>query len=351
MNIISLSDIHLCRGRADNFRFDAELYRFLQGSLKDLGPVEIILNGDILDLIAVEDEDKMENIIKEISEAHAQVFDVFKTAARRAHLVLVPGNHDHQFKDKSVAQVLEKIIPGIEIAASGIYQISDRSGGLNVLYHFEHGDAHDPWSSLISPQMGRAAKTNIIAKDLIREFFNKPMKIITSTPVGAALSALDRVLTKLHLEAHELRLFEERVKPLIRRFKINARVLWKLANSLSPVKMKEFGKIYIDMIGAEIAHGEEPFYRASAERIGAAMGKADIKIVSFGHTHKPEVVSLDEGLLYANSGTWGQDIRKVPPDRFYDVSKGTYLFFTKETLKSKEGILNYFIPPISKFIL
>ena len=351
MNIVSISDIHLCRGRADHFKFDAELSRFLLSSLKNLGPVEIILNGDILDLIAIEEEDEMEKILPEIALFHAPVFEAFKNVAKRARLILVPGNHDHQLKDERVAGVLRKLIPGIEIATSGVYEARDRSGGLDVFYHFEHGDAHDPWSSLISPQIGRAAKTNIIAKDLIHEFFNQPAKIFTATPVGAALAALDRVLEKLNLEPHELRLFDERVKPLIRRFKINARVLWKLANSLSVAKMKEFGKIYLNMVGAEIAHGEEPFYRASAERIAATLAPADLKVISFGHTHKPEVVLLNEEALYANSGTWGQDIKKVPPDRFYDVSKGTYLFFTKETLKSKEGILNYFIPPVSRLVL
>lgn len=351
MNAVSVSDIHLCRGQSDNFKYDRELSRFLTDSLKHLGPLEIILNGDILDLIAIEEEGDMSKILWEIEAAHKGVFDVLRKAARRAHLIFVPGNHDHQLRDRRVAKELAKIVPGIEVATSGIYQTRDRSGGRDVFYHFEHGDAHDPWSSLISPQEDRAAKTNTIAKDMMNEFFRQPLKILTLTPVGAALDALDRTLVKLDLEPHESRLFEERVKPLIRRFKLNARVLCKFAASLSVGKMKEFGKIYISMIGAEIAHGEEPFYRAAAGRIATSLDNAELKVVSFGHTHKPEVVSLPDGVLYANSGTWGQDVKKVPPDRFYEVSKGTYLIFNKDTLKAPGSILNHFIAPLSKIVL
>lgn len=351
MNTVSVSDIHLCRGRSDNFKYDRELSRFFDDSLKHLGPLEIVLNGDILDLIAIEEEGDMDKLLWEIDSAHKSVFDSLRKAARRTHLVFVPGNHDHQLKDKRVAAELAKIIPGIDIVSSGVYQKHDRNNGRDVFYHFEHGDAHDPWSSLISPQMGRAAKTNTIARDMLNEFFSKPTKIITSTPIGAALEALDRTLAKLNLEAHELRLFEERVKPLIRRFRLNARVLCKLAASLSTAKMKEFGKVYINMIGAEIAQGEEPFYRASAKRIASSLDGGELKVVSFGHTHKPEVTSLQDGVIYANSGTWGQDIKKTPPDRFYEVSKGTYLIFNKETLKENGAILNHFIAPLSKVVL
>lgn len=348
---IAISDIHLCRGAADSFRFDHELARFLNSALRHLGQLEVILNGDIFDFIAIDEEGDIEKLFAEISLAHSEVFDAFKNVARQAHLVLIPGNHDHQLRNHDLAEEVKKFIPGIEVASNGQYNAREVTGGLETLYHFEHGDAHDPWASLVSPQNGEKAKTNVIVKDMMREFFAHPFKIISATPGGAAVEALERTLSKFNLEAHERRLFEEKVKPLIRRFKVNAVTLWRLANSLSVNRIKEFGKLYVAIVGAEIAHGEEPFYRTAAERITDSMDASARRVISFGHTHKPEVIDLGNGAIYANSGTWGYDIKKAPPDRFCEITKGTYLLFTKETLSTGKGILNYFIPPVKRFVL
>ncbi len=352
MNRISISDLHLCRGKADNFRFDRELSRFLSDSLRHFDPLEVVLNGDIFDLIVIENEGDLQKNFEGIKAAHPSVFEAFRSIARQAHLVLVPGNHDHQLRGSDAAGLAKALIPGVEVATGGVYNVCDKDGGTVAAYHFEHGDAHDPWSSLISPQNGERAKTDAIVKDLIQEFLSKPLKIVTSTPTGAAVEALDRVLAKLNLEPHELRLFDEKVKPLMRKFRINLGAIWSFVSNLSVNRIKEFGKIYVAMVGAEIAHGEDPFYRASAERIGLGMTGAEKRVVSFGHTHKPEVVAFDRGILYANSGTWGHDIKKFAPDRFHEITRGTYLLFTKETLEAgEEGVLNYFIPPIRRILL
>lgn len=348
MNRIAISDIHLCRGEADEFCFDQELARFLEHSADHLAPLELILNGDIFDLIAVEEEGDLAQILEEISYEHAAVFAAFRRIAREGRVVLIPGNHDHHLRDQTVSEIVKTLIPNVYVATEGVYSVQEENG---VFYHFEHGDLYDPWSSIISPQNGQSPKTNLIVKDLIQEFFHHPIRILRHQPSGAAALALEKVIKKVNLAPHEHQLFHERLIPLIKKFKVNARVFWRLANSLSVRKIKKFGKLYVDIVGAEIAHGEEPFYRTAAERIAGSMDGSARRVISFGHTHKPEVVDLGGGAIYANSGTWGYDIKKFPPDRFCEITKGTYLLFTKETLSTGQGILNYFIPPVKRFVL
>lgn len=347
MNRISISDIHLCRGEADEFKFDRELSRFLRHAIEHLSPLELILNGDIFDLIAVEEEGDIAKILEEISEEHKMVFDEFRRIAREGRLVLVPGNHDHHLRDQTISEIVKMLIPGAHVATEGVYRIQEEDG---VLYHFEHGDLYDPWSSIISPQNGQSPKTNLIVKDLIQEFFRHPIQILRHKPSGAAAIALAKVIKKANLAPRERKLFHERLIPLIRRFKVNARVLWRLANSLSVRKIKKFGKLYVDIVGAEIAHGEEPYFRDAAKKIGKEAA-APLRVISFGHTHKPEVIYFDNGVLYGNSGTWGHDVSKSDDKQFHEVKKGTYLLFTPETIKTKEGILNYFIPPTRRRVL
>ncbi|MBI2099557.1 metallophosphoesterase [Candidatus Uhrbacteria bacterium] len=349
MNIISISDIHLCRGEADGFCFDKELSRFLRHVISHLSPFEIILNGDIFDLIAIEDEGDMAQILAEINKEHALVFDAFREVAKKGHLALVPGNHDYHLKDETISSIAGALIPGIEVITSGIYRTGDKSGNV---YHFEHGDAHDPWSSLVSPQSNAPAKTNMIVKNLIQEFLRHPLKILTSSPGGAASEALQRVIKKIKLAEHERKLFEDRVVPLIRRFKVNPKTLWELAASLSARRLKKFGKIYMDMVGAEMATGEGPHYREAAGRIAKSMPGTALRVVGFGHTHKPEVADLEGGAIYANSGTWGRDISKDDEgEKFYEITKGTYLLFNQDTLRLRQLILNYFIPPTRRLVM
>lgn len=347
MNRIAISDIHLGRGEADEFCFDQELARFLEHSADHLAPLELILNGDIFDLIAVEEEGDLAQILEEISHEHAAVFAAFRRIAREGRVVLIPGNHDHHLRDQTISEIVKTLIPNVYVATEGVYRVKEENG---VFYHFEHGDLYDPWSSIISPQNGQSPKTNLIVKDLIQEFFHHPIRILRHKPSGAAALALEKVIKKVNLAPHEHKLFHERLIPLIKKFKVNAQVFWRLANSLSVRKIKKFGKLYVDIVGAEIAHGEEPYYRDAAKKIAQKVG-APLSIVSFGHTHKPEVIYFDNGVLYSNSGTWGHDISKSEDKQFHEVKKGTYLLFTPETIKTKEGILNYFIPPTKRRVL
>lgn len=40
-----------------------------------------------------------------------------------------------------------------------------------------------------------------------------------------------------------------------------------------------------------------------------------MRVVTFGHTHKPRVIPLDGGLSFVDTGTWAPIMRKLEDDR------------------------------------
>lgn len=159
-DVIILSDLHIAAERgAGLFRADAELAEFFGWVREETRDTLILLNGDILDYLVVDNESPAYAYnLKELGprtdsiiEHHPEVFDALSLLARsdRHQVVLMSGNHDPEMAFPSVRQVLEaRLGVGVGGGALGWLVHGEAAtvevGAARVIV--EHGDYFDSWN-------------------------------------------------------------------------------------------------------------------------------------------------------------------------------------------------------------
>lgn len=314
--IIVISDIHLgagayvrgVRNYLEDFHYDEEMVDFLQFySTGDYAnrEVELIINGDLFDLLAVphvqyfDDEFWSEKASMEklrlIIEAHPEVMQAFKdfVAVKKKKIVYIIGNHDAELvfdslRDYFLSQFPEKDRTDIEILLRPDGEYVPVPGVVVKHGHqYEVANDFDPEKSIATDTDG--------GKHFI-------------PPWGSYY--VTRVINKYKEE----RGFVNAVRP-IKKFIINGLIY----DTLFTIRFGLSNFFYFFMVRFvgifKKGGGLKEVIRSSLRELqlfrnyealseGIFQERPDIKILIVGHTHEPIFRTYADGSAFINTGTW-----------------------------------------------
>jgi len=345
--IIVISDIHLGAGALVNgrrnyledFSYDTEFVEFIEyyssGDYLNR-EVELIINGDLLDLLAVpfvpyfDDEFWSEKAslakLKLILEAHPEVLNSLKKflSIKKKKIVYIVGNHDAELVFPSLREHLlqqfdqearEKI--SILMEKDGEY-IPETGVLIKHGHQYEMANDFDP--------------ENCIVKDENGENYFIP-------PWGSYY--VTRVINKFKEERSHI----NAVRP-IKKFIINGliydtlmTVRFTLSNVFYFIMVRFFsffkqGKSLSEVIRSSL-HELELFQDYEALSQGLFSQRDDVKVVIVGHTHEPIFRTYADGTTFINTGTW----MKIYHLDFGKSINGSHLTFAQlDFKKSDEGL-------------
>ncbi|MBY0412840.1 MAG: metallophosphoesterase [Bdellovibrionales bacterium] len=342
--ILVISDLHLGAGLIVNkrknfledFHYDKELIEFIEyhGSLHyQERDVELIINGDFLDLLAVpfvpyfDDEYWSElaalDKLKLIVNAHPGVFDALKNFLTfpRNKLVYIIGNHDAELIFDSLRQFIMELFPEedrhkfkILLNTNDVY-IPEEGIVLKHGHEYELAHHYDPETSIATDIEGK-------------KYFIPPWGSYYVT----------RVINKFK----EGRDYINAVRP-INKFMINGIIydfLYTLRFAFANfyyflmvrfVMLFKQNKSVLEVF--ELARTEIQLfqnYEALTEEF--VMKNEDVHALIVGHTHDPIFREYDDGSIFINTGTWTKMYNLDFGKNFY----GARLTFAKVDVKEKE---------------
>lgn len=315
-SVIVISDIHLGAGQyvngdrnyLEDFHFDEELVDFLDfyssGDYLNR-EVELVINGDLLDHLAVpyveyyDDEYWSEKAaIKKtemILDAHKEVINAFDEFAskKKKKITYIIGNHDAEMVFESCQKVLkdrlsEKGRESFQILLNPDADYSPYKG-IIIRHGHEYELAHqfDPNDSIIEAKSGD-------------RYFNPPWGSYYVT----------RIINKFKEERDHI----NAVRP-IKKFLINGLIYdplftirFMLANafyffmvrSIFIIKQsKNLSKIF-DLVKKELELFQD--YELLTEKY--LQENEDVRVLLVGHTHEPVIRTFSTGQTFINTGTW-----------------------------------------------
>ncbi|MBT3236438.1 MAG: hypothetical protein HN353_10845 [Bdellovibrionales bacterium] len=314
--ILVISDIHLGAGRIVNyvrnyledFCFDKELVDFLSyyssGEFEQR-EVELIINGDLFDLLAVpyipyfDDEFWREDAalekLKVIIGAHQEVITAFVDfiSSKGKSITYIIGNHDGELVFESLREHIKNLFPpehqakfNFHLENQGQYSPID---GVLIKHGHDYEFAHrfDLDNSIIVDQQGR-------------RYFIPPWGSYYVT----------RILNKFKEEKGHI----NAVRP-IRKFVINGLIY----DTFFTLRFLIAHMVYFVMVrfvgyfkrgvgwreGIRQAWGElELFVDFESLAFDTLADRDDIKVLIVGHTHLPSIHSYADGCMFINTGTW-----------------------------------------------
>ena len=314
--IIVLSDLHLGGGASINnrrnplesFNYDKELVEFLEyhSSSEFLNrDVELILNGDVFDFLAVpfvkffDDEFWSERAsldkLKIVLEAHPEVIEAFSKfcECKKKKIVYVVGNHDAEMVFDSLQEYLLSKLT--EKAREKFLIILEQNGEYKPVEGIiiQHGHEYD-----ISNHID--FKNAFIEDELGEKYFLPPWGSYYVT----------RVLNKFKEEKVEI----DAVRP-IKKFLINGLIYDTLfalrffSATIYYFLMVRFIYFFKQSKNLKkiLKHlSDEIFVFKDYETITEDLLRAsdDVKALIMGHTHIPVYRTFTDGSVFVNTGTW-----------------------------------------------
>lgn len=308
-----VSDFHLGTGRffrdgtqniLEDFIYDAEFAEFLNfyrtGSFAD-AEVELVLNGDILNLLQIDHhgvhthmmtERSVTRAVQRIAEGHPDFFQALKRFAKTPmHTVTyVIGNHDSGMLWPAARRAFEEAV-GASVQFCDVFYEFD---GIRI----EHGQQHE----------------RFVRTDMKRPFITKGLpEPVINLPWGSLFAAV--CLPRIKQERPHV----DKVKP----FAVFAR--WSLIHDFF-WGIKTVGQVFkfgldtllfrrryqtkgessssaMDLLKEIALHLVPNFDRIAARILDE---RIDLHTVIFGHTHILRHRRFKEGKEYFNEGTWNQ---------------------------------------------
>jgi UDP-2,3-diacylglucosamine pyrophosphatase LpxH len=341
--ILVISDLHLSAGMnvhnrknfLEDFHYDKELIEFLEYHSSDQfldQDVELIINGDFFDLLAVpfvpyfDDEYWSEEAalekLKMITTAHADVIHALVTFVShpRNKLVYIIGNHD-----------AEIIFPALQQFIYSLINESDRSKFLILLNENQH---YTPVEGVVLKhghefELAHHFSSQSLITDLDGNKYFLP-------PWGSYY--VTRVINKFK----EGRDYINAVRP-VNKFIINGIIydtLYTLRFIFSNFyyffmvrfmlifkKNNKIGKVF-ELIKKEIELFEN--YETLTEE--AILSNPNLHALIVGHTHDPIFREYDDGSIFINTGTW----TKIYNLDFGKNNYGARLTFARIDVKEKQ---------------
>lgn len=366
-DIILISDLHLAAERDRGlFHADAELSAFFDWVLEAAPPSTVVLAGDIVDFLVVDQSDRAQEPLSPagvaartaaIVEHHPEVFDALSRMAGSPNhqVALLGGNHDPELIFPEVQQVIARRLKQASSPAPIRWVVNGEALALRVglaRVLVEHGDQYDDWNYIDHESLRKLVSLSTRGIDgrkiykpppgsaLVANRFNR---IRHAFPWIERLQPLSAMILPLVLEVVMPRV--ERGEQLalwgaVREFARTARrsVINKILRGMNPrvefwAEQDETAQRFIEwlaQIESEDAWGEaEPDFARIITRlrkVSARDGFFDIQehdatfdpvtrlmelgndLVVHGHTHSAKAYKVGHG-LYLNSGTWGQLMR------------------------------------------
>ena len=305
-----VSDFHLGKGRTfrdgtqnilEDFVYDREFAEFLNfhrsGSFAD-ADVEVILNGDILNLLQIDHygththlftERHMDLAVEKIIAGHPEFFYALKRfATTPGHsIAYVVGNHDAGMLFPAPRRRLSEAC-GAEVK---FYDVAYEFDGIRV----EHGQQYEQFASI----------------DMKRPFLTRGLpEPVLNLPWGSLFVAV--LLPKIKQERPHV----DKVRPFssFLRWVIFHDLLWGLKTGLKIAKfvwdtilIKSRYQIRRGLSANLKLLGEISVY-PNYDRIAFKLldEREDIHTLIFGHTHILRYRQYREGKEYFNEGTWNE---------------------------------------------
>lgn len=342
--ILVISDIHLGAGLIVNkrknvledFHYDKELIEFIEyhsGGLYYNREVELIINGDFFDLLAVpfvpyfDDEFWSEKAaldkLKMIVEAHQGVIEALKDFLTfpNNRLVYIIGNHDAELVFESLREYISGLFPEADRSRFQILLNTDShyvpEEGVVLKHGHEYELAHH-----FSPE------TSIIIDNEGQKFFIPPWGSYYVT----------RVVNKFK----EGRDYINAVRP-INKFLINGIIydfLYTLRFIFANIYyfiMVRFVMIFKQNKGVvevlkHVQTEVQLFQNYEALTEEYVTQNPDVKALIVGHTHEPIFREYDDGSIFINTGTWTKMYNLDFGKNFY----GARLTFARVDVKEKQ---------------
>lgn len=338
---IVLSDFHLGKGKhlpdgarnlLEDFTSDHKFIEFLDYHMK--GPykraeVELIFNGDFLNLLQVDYRDRYTDFITEadslhklmkILRGHSELFDKLSEFSRESNhkVIFILGNHDPGLLWEGVQHVLKERLGG---EVKFFMEAYDPKG-----VHIEHGNQYQADN--------RYDRENYFLKE------NVPEPII-NLPFGSFL-----VIHYLN-EIKKERPYIDKVYPfryyqrwaLIHDTMFALKSLFKLAFWFfgfilrkNPARTISFKQV-VNILKETTVH---PRLAKEAKRI--LLNRKECKIVVFGHTHQCQHRNFGLGKDYFNTGTWNEKI-SLDVGTLGRILRLTYVQIEYDKFDSPFGIL------------
>lgn len=341
--ILIISDLHLGAGInvhnrknfLEDFHYDKELIEFIQyhssGHFLER-EVELIINGDFLDLLAVpfvqyfDDEFWSEQAsldkLKMIIEAHEDVFDALRDflSYPNNRLVYIIGNHDAEFIFESLRDHFISLFPvedrfklKILLNTETVY-IPEEGIVLKHGHEYEVAHQYDPIKSIATDVDGK-------------KYFIPPWGSYYVT----------QVINKFK----EGRDYINSVRP-INKFIING-IIYDSLYTLRFVfanfyyfLMVRFVMIFMQKKGIveifnHVKNEIQLFQNYEALTEDYVKNSEDVKALIVGHTHDPIFREYDDGSIFINTGTWTKMYNLDFGKTFY----GVRLTFAKVDIKEK----------------
>lgn len=350
--ILVISDLHLGAGLIvgkrknflEDFHYDKELIEFIEyhGSLHyQEREVELIINGDFLDLLSVpfvpyfDDEFWSEEAslakLKMIVNAHLEVFDALKNFVTypKNSIVYILGNHDAELVFESLRQYLIDLFPLEDQAKFKILLNTDDVyipvEGVVLKHGHEYEVAHhyDPIKSIATdiddkkyfiPPWGSYYVTRVINKFKEgRDYINSVRPINKFIINGIIYDTLYTV-----------------------RFGFSNFYYFFMVRFLMIFKQKKGILDVLDLARQEIQLFQN--YEVLTEEFVTA--NEDVHALIVGHTHDPIYREYDDGSIFINTGTWTKMYNLDFGKNFYGARLTFAKIDVKEKLESLENISN-----------
>jgi UDP-2,3-diacylglucosamine pyrophosphatase LpxH len=314
--VLVISDIHLGAGLyvgnrrnpLEDFHYDREMVEFLEfyssGEYASR-EVELVINGDLFDLLAVpyvryfDDEFWSEEAslskLKLILKAHPEVMNALIQfcSQKKKKIVYIIGNHDAEFVFQSLQDHLLGQFPvdarenfSIHLDATGEYQPLK---GIVIKHGHEYEIAHHfhPEKSIAEDEAGK-------------RYFIPPWGSYYVT----------RVLNKFKEERHHI----NAVRP-IQKFLINGLIYdplitmrFGIATSLYFILVRVIALLNHSVSLKTLlknAAEELELFRDYEQLTQSYFNENEaVKALIVGHTHEPTLRTLSDGKVFINTGTW-----------------------------------------------
>ncbi|HHW95952.1 MAG: hypothetical protein ACOX51_11085 [Myxococcota bacterium] len=311
---IVFSDVHLGTGEHpglanpyEDFRQDDRLAELIlhhcQGAYEQI-PVEIIINGDFMDLLKIPiggafplevDEDIAVEKVRRVIRGHPEVFDAMATFVRvPGHTITyIPGNHDVEVAFPR-AQNLIRARLNI-LSKPELFQFYTEHDTLRLPSGIvvTHGNNFEAMNSI---EPGRFIVDGPDGKQIAAVPFGSRFLIHSLLPFKAEQPLLDQV--------HPLSTFL--LWGLVFDLRFTLRLLSRMATFLFATRFSRSVVHEIGWFKAISIFIEEVSLFTNMERRAIKVLKEsdDISALIVGHNHKATIARFPRNKIYVNTGTW-----------------------------------------------
>jgi UDP-2,3-diacylglucosamine pyrophosphatase LpxH len=338
---IVFSDIHMGtgtrRGRVnpwEDFHQDDRMVdlilHYCQGAYAGM-PVEIIINGDFLDLLKVRHRGEfVTEVTEEVSidkvarciRGHPEVFDALATflARPRKQVTYIAGNHDLDIAFPAVQRMLRARL-GVADDATNLRFLVDQGfyrlpGGVTVA----HGHLFEIMNR---PRAGLAISTLPDGRRILNLPFGSLFFTRALAPVKAEQPLIDLVypLSSFILWG------------LVFDLRFTLRVLWRMIRFVAETRLnrtliREAGLVRtLEILIEEIAL----YNNVERQAFKLLQASDDMSTLIVGHTHGAKIRRFPHNKIYVNTGTW---VKLVSLD-LHDLGTRLYLTYTLVEYKDK----------------